>query len=306
MKFFLLRQPHQMRKLWQDGDFRIGSLFLDAAGATSETASYQEVHTASGILRNEQPVHLLAHTFKRQPRDPRESTLHPLYQRAVSREVELRHKPAGAKQAQRILGETLSCIPYRPKAFPCDIGKAVKRIIKPSAAIHRHGIHGEITAHEILFQRPGKGYLARPMCIASIAFAAECRHFIIFTAYDNDDRPEPASAAIDRFPTMQSSDREHFLRTRRRGDIPVVRRLSHRKITDAPANDIALFPRFFDRAKNLPCPLIDRLPPLITRAGSKRVLRKAGGNLTPQSHVFTFFVVLISGNTDSIDVRFYS
>ena len=103
MKFLLLRQPHQMRKLRQDGNLRISSLFLDAAGAASETASYQKIHAARSMLRNEQPVHLLAHTFKRQPRDPRESALHPLYQRAVSHEVELSHKSAGAKQTQRIL-----------------------------------------------------------------------------------------------------------------------------------------------------------------------------------------------------------
>ena len=103
MKFLLLRQPHQMRKLGQDGDFHICSLFLDAAGAASEAASYQKIHAARSMLRNEQPVHLLAYTLKRQPRDPRESTLHPLYQRAVRHKVELRDKPAGAKQTQRIL-----------------------------------------------------------------------------------------------------------------------------------------------------------------------------------------------------------
>ena len=119
--------------------------------------------------------------------------------------------------------------------------------MKPPSVIHRHGIHREITAHQILFQRLCKGYLARPMGITSIHLAAECRHFVIFTAQDNDDRPEPASAAIDRFPTTQSSDREHFLRTRRCGDVPVMRHLSHRKIADAPAHDIALFPRFFQR-----------------------------------------------------------
>ena len=86
--------------------------------------------------------------------------------------------------------------------------------MKPPSVIHCHGIHREITAHQILFQRLCKGYLARPMGITSIHLAAECRHFVIFTAQDNDDRPEPASAAIDRFPTTQSSDREHFLRTR--------------------------------------------------------------------------------------------
>ena len=131
------------------------------------------------------------------------------------------------------------------------------------------------------------------MGITPILLAAECRHFVIFTTQDNDDRPEPASAAIDRFPTTQSSDREHFLRTRRRGDVPVMRHLSHRKITDAPAHDIALFPRFFQCCEDLPGSLIYSLPPLITRAGSKRVLRKTGRDLTPKSHVFTFFSVIL-------------
>ena len=97
MKFPLLRQPHQMRKLGQDGNFHICSLFLDTARATSEAASYQKIHAARSMLRNEQSVHLLAHTLKRQPRDPRESTLHPLYQRAVRHKVELSGKPAGAE-----------------------------------------------------------------------------------------------------------------------------------------------------------------------------------------------------------------
>ena len=97
MKFLLLRQPHQMRKLGQDGNFHICSLFLDAAGAASEAASYQKIHAARSMLRNEQSVHLLAHTLKRQPRDPRESTLHPLYQRAVSHEVEMSDKPASTE-----------------------------------------------------------------------------------------------------------------------------------------------------------------------------------------------------------------
>ena len=103
MKFLLLRQPHQMRKLGQDGNFHICSLFLDTARAASEAASYQKIHAARSMHRNEQPVHLLTHTLKRQPRDPRESALHPLYQRAVRHKVELSHKPAGAKQTQRIL-----------------------------------------------------------------------------------------------------------------------------------------------------------------------------------------------------------
>ena len=124
------------------------------------------------------------------------------------------------------------------------------------------------------------------MSITSIPLTAECRHFVIFTAQDNDDRPEPASAAIDRFPTTQSSDREHFLRTRRRGDVPVMRHLSHRKIADAPAHDIALFPRFFQCCEDLPGSLIYSLPPLITRAGSKRALRKTGRNPMQESHVF--------------------
>ena len=245
MKFLLLRQPHQMRKLRQDGDLRISSLFLDAAGAASEAASYQKIHAARSMLRNEQPVHLLAHTLKRQPRDPRESALHPLYQRAIRHKVELSDKPAGAKQAQRIFRKTLSCIPHRPQMLPLYIRKSAELVIKAAAAIHCHGVHREIATHQILFQRLCKRHLTRPMSITPILLAAECRHFVIFTAQDNDDRPEPASAAIDRFPTTQSSDREHFLRTRRRGDVPVMRHLSHRKIADAPAHDIALFPRFF-------------------------------------------------------------
>ena len=65
-----------------------------------------------------------------------------------------------------------------------------------------------------------------------------------------------------------------------------MRHLSHRKITDAPAHDIALFPRFFQRCEDLPGSLIYSLPPLITRAGSKRALRKTGRNPMQESHVF--------------------
>ena len=244
VKFLLLRQPHKMRQFRQNRNFLISSVFLHTAALGCKPASYHKIEASSRMRRNDKLIQFLPYPFQRQTVHPGKCRGHSCYQRRICQEIQLSQKAASPEKAECILRKPFRGRAYCIKPLFPDSLSASEKINQNSLRRKRHGVDRKIPALQILFQGIRKGNSFRPMSIFPVKFLSIRSNLKSFAAERQNHRSETPAASIHGFPAFLRRGMQNFLRPCRCRNIPVMRFLSHQKVSYASADQKG-FPAFF-------------------------------------------------------------
>ena len=142
------------------------------------------------------------------------------------------------RQARNIFLEAADRIADGDQPFPAQILLTADVVVNIAAAIHGHGVDGEITAQDIFAQCISIPDRIRPVAVLAIGFAAESRDFKGLAGNDDDDDAKGFAVDLDGVPVLFGGDGPDIIRPGRGGDIIVVRFFSHKQVAHGTADDI--------------------------------------------------------------------
>ena len=151
----------------------------------------------------------------------------------LNAEMKLTGEADGAEHPERILLEAVPGIPHAADDTVLQIVHAAEQIDEAVRIIVRHGIDGEIPAHQILPEAGGESHIVRPAVVFIQTVDAVSGHLISGLIHHDGDSTV-FDAGIDGF----GKKRFYLFRSGGGGDIPVGRRLSENGISDAASHRI--------------------------------------------------------------------
>jgi hypothetical protein len=153
-------------------------------------------------------------------------------------EAEAAGEPDGAERAQAILAQARRRIAHRPHDAPGQISEAVERIVEhASRGAEGDGVDGEVAPREVVVQRRAELHLGVAPVGAHVA--TEGRHLVHHAvAVEHADRAE-----LDALRHRAAEEAAHDVRRRRRGQVPVERRVPQHRVAHRAAHAPRLVPR---------------------------------------------------------------
>ena len=186
------------------------------------------------VTAAQQFIHLCQDTLRRDTAQQRR--LHP--QRRIGPRLDRKSQYGGKAQrpqdTQRILLKASFRLSHTPQDTRLQILPPAIQIGDMPAQVHRHGVHRQVTAAEILLQPVGEKHLIRPAMVRIGPIRPEGGHFNVHLPRPDRDRPV-LQPGWDGIAVKQC---KHLLRPRGGGHVPISRCAAQQRVPHAAAHGI--------------------------------------------------------------------